>query len=224
MNQKYERAKLVYGLLTEGIKRLEMPFYSAVGNHDAFGWNPASEVPEDDPGYGKKMFEEKLGKRYRSFDHKGWHFVVLDSLQAIRVHPFYEGAIDADQLSWLAQDLAKAGQGTPVVVMTHVPLLTASMQILGDKTPPGWHQIVNAKAVLEVLWRHNVKMVLQGHSHLVERVEYNGCQFISSGAVCGNWWRGKRLFDAEGYGLIEVNGDRASWSYRTYGFQAIPTA
>ncbi|MFN7919673.1 MAG: metallophosphoesterase [Bryobacteraceae bacterium] len=220
MNQKHERAKLLYGMFAESSKRLEMPLYSTPGNHDVFGWNKASAVPEDDPGYGKKMFEDKMGPRYRSFDHKGWHFVTLDSVQAIRTEPFFEGSIDAGQLAWLKDDLAKAGAGTPVIVMTHIPLVTGAAQILQAKTPTASLQISNSKEVLEVLWKHDVKMVLQGHTHICERVEYNGCQFITSGAVSGNWWRGKRLFDAEGYGLIEVSGGRAAWSYRTYGFQA----
>lgn len=219
--QKHDRAKALYTLYAESIKRLEMPVYAAIGNHDIFGTHPAAGIPASDPAFGKKMFEDKIGPRYRSFTHKGVHFILLDSVE-ITPGGSFQGGIDAEQLAWLKADLATNGPTAPVVITTHIPLVTGATQILsaGDN----WRTSVirNGREVLDVLWKYNVKMVLQGHTHIVENVEYNGCQFITSGAVCGNWWKGKRLSHAEGYGVIEVTGDKFQWSYHTYGFEADP--
>src|SRR2546429_2718535 len=75
------RAKLQFDLLEEALKPLEMPVYHTIGNHDPYGWDLRDESVSRDPGYGKKMFEERVAKgpTYRSFDHKGWHFAILDS-------------------------------------------------------------------------------------------------------------------------------------------------
>ena len=219
--QKHERAKSLYGMYGEAIKRLEMPVHAALGNHDVFGTHPSSGVDRSDPGFGKKMFEDKIGPRYQSFDHKGIHFVILDSIE-LKPDGSFVGGVDTDQINWLKADLAKTGRATPVVVTTHVPLVTAANQILNSGDNWRGLAVRNAREVLDVLWQSNVKMVLQGHTHIVENVDYNGCQFITGGAVCGNWWKGKRLFHPEGYGVVEVAGAKFSYSYHTYGFVADP--
>ena len=219
--QKMPRAQMLYGMYGEAIKRLELPVHAALGNHDVFGTNTRSGVDQSDPAFGKKMFEDKVGPRYQSFDHKGVHFVILDSIELTPDGGFL-GGVDAEQIAWLKADVAKTGRTTPVVVTTHIPLVTGAPQILaaGD----GWKSTVvrNSREVLDVLWQSNLKMVLQGHTHIVENVDYNGCQFVTGGAICGNWWKGKRLFHPEGYGVIEVTGGKFNYSYRTYGFVADP--
>lgn len=222
MAQPLPRAKALWSMFGENIKRLETKIHPAVGNHDVFGWNSKSGIASDDPGYGKKMFEDQVGPRYRSFNHQGWHFIILDSIQPAAAPHYFAGGIDDDQLSWLKADLAKVGPTAPIVVSTHIPLVSAAPQILDGANRHAELMIVNARAVLDLLWQHNLKMVLQGHTHICENVEYNGCQFITGGAVSGNWWKGKRLFHPEGYGVIDVKGDQATWSYRSYGFQADP--
>ena len=217
--QKHDRAKFLYAMYAETVKRIEMPVYSALGNHDVFGTSPASGIDKSDPAYGKKMFEDRIGPRYQSFDHKGIHFVILDSIELTPDGKF-SGGIDADQIAWLKTDLEKTGKAMPVVVTTHVPLVSGAVQILDAGA--NWQGLLvrNARQVLDILWQSNLKMVLQGHTHIVEKVEYNGCAFITGGAVSGNWWKGKRLFHPEGYGLIEVADGKLSWSYQTYGFVA----
>jgi predicted phosphodiesterase len=64
-----------------------------------------------------------------------------------------------------------------------------------------------------------VKAVLQGHTHIIENIEYQGCQYITSGAVSGGWWRGDRNGNQPGYGVLTVTGDRISWVYKTYGWK-----
>ena len=81
----------------------------------------------------------------------------------------------------------------------------------------------NGKDVRLLLEQYNVKMVLQGHIHIIEKMEYNGIQYITSGAVCGNWWKGPRYNFPEGFALITCNGETARWEYRSFGWKAAKT-
>ena len=213
-----DRAKQLWNLYLNARKGLTMPVKEVPGNHDVYGLSPNSKVPANDPQYGKKMFEEKIGPRYQSFDHKGWHFILLDSIGAVGRQ--FIGEIDEAQLAWLKDDLAKTGPQTPIVVLTHIPLATAMLPFLRQNQPMESLVVKNAREVLEVLSRYNVKAVLQGHTHIREVVHYQGCQYITSGAVSGNWWRGERLGHPEGYAVLTVEGESIRWEYKTYGWRA----
>ncbi len=215
-----ERANLQFKLLAEALKPLEMPLYSTIGNHDIYGWDAKSPASALDPLYGKRMFAEKFGKRpeYYSFDHKGWHFIVLDSISA--KGKGWHGRIEDDQLTWLKSDLPK---DRPSVVLTHVPIFTMCMQYLSGTLAPGSDtlQVANGKEVWEVLRGGNVKAVLQGHTHIVEDCEYLGTHFVTGGAVCGDWWKGKRLgVHHEGFMVYDTAGDTYKNRYVPYGWMA----
>lgn len=212
------RTKQLLDLYVAAKKGLQAPVYEVPGNHDVYGLHPTSAVSPKDPMYGKKMFEDRIGPRYRSFDHKGWHFILLDSIGAVGRKFF--GEIDAAQVDWLKNDLAKVAARTPIVVMTHIGLATAAASLIGNHEALGSWEVFNSVEVLGLFARHNLKAVLQGHSHIRENISYKGCQFITSGAVCGNWWKGLRDGHPEGFGLLTVKGDQIEWEYKTYGWKA----
>lgn len=211
-------AKSLFDLYTETVKMLDCPVHSSPGNHDYFGVFEKSGVSPSDPDYGKKMFEDRIGPRYHSFDHKGWHFVCLDSV--FIEGRKYIGRIDEAQLDWLNDDLEK-NKTKPMVVMTHIPLVTAALQLV-----PGWRDlgngivVDNSAGVVQLFEKYPVKMVLQGHTHINESVNWKGIQFITTGAVSGNWWKGARLGFPEGYAVITVKGEQVSWKFESYGWKA----
>jgi 3',5'-cyclic-AMP phosphodiesterase len=100
------------------------------------------------------------------------------------------GMVDEEQLGWLGETLKPIGTTAPIVVMTRVPVVSAVMQIVPDpwKTPQTY-MVQNSIDMLKILAPYNVKVVLQGHTHIREEVIYNGCRFITSGAVCGTGGR-----------------------------------
>ncbi len=221
-----KRAELLYNMYAKELEQLNCPAYHVIGNHDVFGIAPQSGVDPSDPGYGKRMFEDYLGegRTYRSFDFGRWHFILLDSID-ITSSRTYQGLIDYEQLEWLREDLEKTGKERPIVVATHIPLITMFWQILDDRRTaiPPTISIVNTRQVWELLEPYNVRAVLQGHLHIREKIEYNGVKYITSGAVCGNWWKGLRMGHPEGFAVIEVEGDQLRWRYETYGWQAVTT-
>ncbi len=218
-----ERSLGLFDLYDKTQQDLSLKVYHTLGNHDCVGVYANSGVALDDPLFGKKYFEEHLGKTFYSFDHKGVHFVVLDSI-GITPDRGYEGRIDAAQLQWLGNDLHTLPAGRPIVVVTHIPLVTAIENYeAAPVTPPVHHglSVANSSEVIKVFAGRNVVGVLQGHKHVNERVEWHGVPYITSGAVCGNWWQGTRMGTPEGYTVVSIRGGKLFTRYETYGFQSV---
>jgi len=217
------RASSLYDLYGKTEQDLGVKTYHTVGNHDCFGVYPSSGVAESDPLYGKKMFEERFGKTYYSFDHKGVHFVVLDSI-GITGDRAYEGRVDGVQLGWLKSDLGGLPPATPIIVAIHIPLVTAFYSYVPAPDPEPKHHglsVANAYEVIALFEGHNVLGVLQGHTHINERVMWRGVPYITSGAVCGNWWHGIRMGTPEGFTVVRVERGKLFTSYETYGFRSV---
>ena len=202
-------------------QELGLKVHHTIGNHDVCGIYTASGVPPDDPAYGKKLYLDRFGKTFYSFDHKGHHFIILDSI-GLRDDHHYEGRIDADQIAWLTADLAAQRAGTPIVVVTHIPLVTAlGNYTLPDPTIPASFAFINGPAVIKLFEGHNVLGVLQGHTHINEQVVWHGIPYITSGAVCGNWWHGTRLGTPEGFTVVSLANGKLSTRYELTGFRSV---
>jgi 3',5'-cyclic AMP phosphodiesterase CpdA len=218
-----DRATSLIDLYTKTEQDLGLKVYHTIGNHDCFGVFPASGVSPTDPLYGKKYFEDHFGKLYYSFDHKGVHFIVLDSI-GITADRAYEGRVDDAQLAWLAADLKALPARTPIIVTIHIPLVTA-FDSYGPAPAqlPTHHamSVANAYEVVPLFEGHNVLGVLQGHTHINETVVWHGVPYITSGAVSGNWWHGTRLGTPEGFTVVRVAGGKLTTRYETYGFQSV---
>jgi 3',5'-cyclic AMP phosphodiesterase CpdA len=215
------RARQLFDLYAKTEQEMGLKVHHTLGNHDCFGVYTASGALPTDPEYGKKMWSERFGPTYYTFDHKGVHFIVLDSI-GITPDRFYEARMDDDQLAWLRQDLAALPTGTPIIVTTHIPLVTA----VPSYTPPSpqaahGNGFVNGPAAIKLFEGHNVLAVLQGHTHVNEEVMWHGVPYITSGAVCGNWWHGTRLGTPEGFTVVTVMGGKVSTRYETTGFRSI---
>ena len=223
LGQSYGRADSLYDLYESLIQNFRMPVYNTLGNHEVFGLYEKSGVSPEHAEFGKEMFKKRLGngRTYYSFDHKGWHFIVLDGI-GITEDRRYFGFIDSVQVEWLKEDLAGLSKDTPVVVSTHIPFVT----VFGQMTHGGTYAmsessvITNGKPVLELLDDYNLKLVLQGHLHILEDIFYEGTHYITGGAVSAAWWTGPRDGFPEGFVVIDVKGHDFSWSYETFGWQA----
>jgi 3',5'-cyclic AMP phosphodiesterase CpdA len=213
-------------LFTEITGELTCPWRPCLGNHDVLGWGTREKVGPSDAGYGKRMILEALdwAEPYYSFDHKGWHFAVLDS-----AFPGKGGAsginqeprLGAEQLDWLGYNLGAAGD-RPKIVVVHVAVFCNMGQINGDPkhlAMDGAMVIWDTKELRKVLERHNVKLVLQGHSHRVEDMFWNGVWYVTSAAASGAWWAGSWTGSEPGYTIVRCEGDQATWSHESYPWE-----
>ena len=218
-----QRSLGLFDLYDKTQQDLGLQVYHTIGNHDCFGVYPQSGMQPSDPLYGKRYFEDHVGKTYYSFDRKGVHFIVLDSI-GFTPDRAYEGRIDAAQLSWLATDLGAQPRTKPIIVSVHIPLVSAIDNYTpAPATPPAHHgnTVVNSSDVTRLFEGHNVLAVFQGHTHINERVDWHGVPYITSGAVSGNWWHGTRLGTPEGFTVVSLRGGRLTTRYETYGFQSV---
>ena len=164
---------------------------------------------------GFKMFEKHYGKSYGSFDYKGIHFIRLNGM-----HPTKQAfaTIDQEQITWLKEDLAKTGLETPIVVSTHVPLLSLYYPVV-EGSMQARDMIDNTKEIVDLLKPYNIKLILQGHQHIYEQIQERGLWFVTAGGVSANWWTGPLADTEEGFLLIKVdNANNFSWEYIDYGW------
>ncbi len=224
-----KRADSLFDQYAQTEQVLGLKMHHTLGNHDNFGWFNKSGVEAGSPGYGKQMYTERVGPTYYSFDHKGYHFVVLDTIQPTEDRS-WEARIDEPQLKWLSEDLGKLAAGTPLIVTAHVPLASG----IASYAPPNAggsgvthvseHPqliVVNAWEVIALLEQHNTLAVFQGHTHINEVVNFRGIPFITSGAVCGNWWHGTRLGIPEGFTVVSLRNGVLTHRYETYGWKSV---
>jgi 3',5'-cyclic AMP phosphodiesterase CpdA len=126
------------------------------GEHDVF--------TDDGRLYRERCGRGTRGSGWRSFDHRGVHFVGL--VNVMNLQGSHLGVLGQEQLDWLRQDLAGLGDSTPIVVFAHVPLWTVH-------APWGWGT-EDAGQALSLLRRFGSVTVLNGHVHqILQRVEGN---------------------------------------------------
>jgi 3',5'-cyclic AMP phosphodiesterase CpdA len=138
--------------ILKGLRQKQV-FY-VPGEHDVTG--------DDGKQYLDRFGKTTGGKMWQSFDHKGVHFIGLNN--CVQLEGL--GAIGGEQLEWLANDVAKLGASTPIVVFAHIPLWSVYPEW-------GWATKDSAQA-LAILKRFGSVTVLNGHIHQVmQKVEGN---------------------------------------------------
>jgi Icc protein len=145
-------------------------------------------------------WRKRLGPDHYSFDHKGVHFVVLNSIltyddwtynkwdtparrmkEMARLDnpqgsPFMVGD---KQREWLRQDLSKVSKDTPIVVMSHSPL---------QKIYRGWNfWTEDAEQVQDLLKPFDKVTVLYGHVHQIQYNQIGNISFNSAMATAWPW-------------------------------------
>ncbi len=220
----HKRATSLYDLYIEMRGRIKAPVYDVIGNHEVFGLYTSSGVDPDHEEYGKRMFIGRLGdgSTYRSFDFGGWHFILLDTVGFTSDRRYF-GLVGRGQLDWIAKDLEKTGRDTPIVVAGHIPLVSAYGQTKkGAASPPAPSEVVvNSHEVLALFEEYDLRLVLQGHLHIVEQIAIKGTHFVTGGAVSGAWWKGPFEGFLEGFVVVDIDGERFTYYYESYGWDAI---
>lgn len=178
-----KKAELDHG--AEMLSKLDYKLHCVMGEHDYY-----LDLGE----YWSKLY----GPHYHSWDHKGVHFVVLNSvlthdewtferwpskeqrmlemagLDNPNGSPFMVGE---KQRQWLRTDLEKVKKDTPVVVFSHSPI---------QKIYKGWNfWTEDAEDVQALLQPFDNVTVVYGHVH---QIQYNQIGNISFNAVMATAW------------------------------------
>lgn len=221
LDESFEQSVEQFDLYNNISNEINAPVYNAIGNHDMFGVYEESGVDDTHPEYGKQMYKNRIGngETYYSFDHKNWHFIILDVI-SITDDNRYMGFVDSVQIEWIKSDLQKIGKETPIAIVAHIPLITFAKQILYGYPAELSRSLVvtNSFDILRLFDEHNLKMVLQGHLHTVEEMIFKDVHFITGGAISGKWWQGANHGFEEGFILLDVINDNFSWEFIDFGW------
>jgi len=220
LGQTYGKADSLYNLYQETIKNTSIPVYNTMGNHEIYGiYTARSKADPANPEFGEKMFEKRLGPSYQVFEHKGWKFFIINSIEDTGKDR-YVGKVDDKQISWIKEELKKISPETPIAISTHIPFVTVNPQYYRGSTAAADSSSVvyNSKEVLDLFSGHNLKVVLQGHLHTLEDIYIGGVHFITGGAVSAGWWKGPNRGIEEGFLYLKFSKDNFTWRYVDYGW------
>ena len=147
-----------------------------------------------------EYWQKQLGPDHYSFNHKGVHFVVLNSILTHEewMHKKWDSGMDRmkqmarldnpngqpfmvgdKQRSWLKADLDKVSKDTPVVVFSHSPL---------QKIYKGWNFWTDdAEQVQALLKPFDKVTVLYGHVHQIQTNQIGNISFHAAMATAWPW-------------------------------------
>jgi hypothetical protein len=163
-----------------------------------------------------------LTRTYRAFDAVGYRIIILDSVDLTGDASLYRGWVDQEQQEWLKDDLSSVQTEKPIILISHLPLVTAFFAISEGSTFAARQNrvVVNNQEVLGLFKEHNLVLVLQGHTHVTELIHWRGTTFLSGGAISANWWRGPHHGTEEGFNVLTLRHDHIAWDYVDYGWDA----
>ena len=171
----------------EMLSALRFKTYHVMGEHDYY-----LDLGE----YWSKLF----GPHWYSFDHKGVHFVVLNSILTTDEWTFKRWPtaeqrmkemsgldnpngspfmVGEKQREWLKKDLEKVKRDTPIVVMSHSPL---------QKIFKNWNFWTDDAEEVQALLKPFKKVnVLYGHVHQIQYNRIGNIAFNSAMATAWPW-------------------------------------
>ncbi len=192
----------------EAVRRMEIPFFQVVGNHDL-------DLKATTHEESSRTFQDHFGPDYYSFNRGAVHYVVLNDV--FWHGRSYIGYVGEEQLKWLEADLNLVEPGRTVVVALHIPLQSTAGARGGDPTALRTN-VQNRERLYRMLEPYNVH-VLSGHTHECEHIQQGNVMEHVHGAVCGAWWTGPVCYDGApcGYGIYEVRGEEVRWQYKATG-------
>jgi Icc-related predicted phosphoesterase len=221
MRGNRKQADSLYSLFQSMSREFKVPVRLAIGNHELFGIYPESPEGTSDTDYRYGMFERYFGKTYYSFRHKGWRFLVLNSIDVTPEKKYY-AVIGQQQVDWIKKELQAMDTTAPIAIVTHIPLLGTYQQRYAEPNGPNAKEpngvlVYNRKEVLDLFDRYNLRLVLQGHIHWIEDLQINNkTRFLTAGSVAGRpSWRGTSN-GKRGFMKITIKGEKVSSEYISF--------
>ncbi|MBU6399902.1 MAG: metallophosphoesterase [Verrucomicrobia bacterium] len=136
---------------------IRVPYYQVPGNHDTHSRSA------------RRIYGERFGKFYQSFDHGPCHFVLLDNTEEQRW-----GYLGPGQLAWLKADLQQT-RARAVFVFMHFPVWEP------ERVTPQYYAFW--ERTLHPLFRANrVRAVFAGHYHAYGPTrQFDGIRYFITG-------------------------------------------
>ncbi|MCL3782022.1 alkaline phosphatase [Prolixibacteraceae bacterium JC049] len=147
--------------------------YHTLGNHDMDGGFSREQVVD---------FWKAKGKYY-SFDHKGYHFIVLDGNDknpSLNRSGGYARFVGKEQLQWLKDDLSATS--LPCIVFSHQSFDTNDDGVENGEKIRALFEKANKAAGF-----NKVIAAFSGHHHTDYANQINGIYYIQINSMSYNW-------------------------------------
>lgn len=209
----------LFNSMNRTVAMVGIPWYNVIGNHDINYDAPNDRLSDE-------TYEATYGPNYYSFNYGPTHFIVLDDVDWGGRKPAgsgkYTAGLDADQLAFVKNDLARVPEDRLVVLMMHIPLI----------------DIGNRGELYRLIEKRPYTLSISGHTHWQSH-EYIGKEDGWKGAkphhhiinvtVCGTWWSGAKdetgiphtmMRDGapNGYSILRFDGHEATFSFKAARF------
>lgn len=152
---------------------LKVPYHTLLGNHET-KWSAS----------GCTAFNEVFGGERIAFEHNGILFLGFNTGPLMRMA---DGHVAPQDISWLREELAKAGTDKPVILVTHYPVQEGDVD--------NWYDVTDA------VRPYNIRLFIGGHYHRCLQLAYDGIPGILMRS---------NLRDSDGkpgYGVYDVTAD-----------------
>jgi outer membrane protein assembly factor BamB/predicted phosphodiesterase len=128
------------------LDRLNVKYYAIPGNHET-KWSES----------GVTAFGDIFGDERFEFEYKGFLFLGFNTGPLMRMA---DGHVAPQDITWLKEELAKAGKEKPVILVTHYPLLPGDVD--------NWYDLTDA------VRPYNIRTFVGGHYHRNVFFSYDG--------------------------------------------------
>lgn len=170
----------------EILDSLQAPYYIVPGNHDT-KWSES----------GCTAFPLLWGKENFCFAYGGYQFVGLHQGPIMRMG---DGHLSPETRRWLDSVLVSVPSRRPLIVVAHYPM---------DESVDNWFEL------LDRLKRHNTQVILCGHGHHNQALDFEGI----AGVMGRTTLRGK---DGAGYTIVTVGPDSLRFAAAVAGKDELP--
>ena len=155
------------------LDQLKVKYYVVAGNHET-KWSES----------GVTAFGDFFGGERFRMEHKGFLFLGFNTGPLMRMA---DGHVAPQDISWLKEELKKAGRKKPVFLVTHYPLLTGDVD--------NWYELTDAVRT------YNIRAFLGGHYHSNRLLSYDDIPGILSRSTL------RAQNPAGGYSVCEITQD-----------------
>jgi len=210
----------------ESVKRVGIPWYNVMGNHDMNYNAPADSLSDE-------TFEAHFGPATYAFNYGKAHFILLDDVRT--PDPLgksrYRGGFRPDQLEFIANDLLHVSRDKLVILSFHIPLFSTESEEFS---------LADRQQLFDILKDFPHVLVMSAHTHLQRQNFYSvhdGWQGsrplheFNSGTSCGDWHKGEldergipraTMYDGtpKGYSFLRIDGNSYTIDYKAAGKHA----
>lgn len=207
----------------ERIRRLQLPWYNVMGNHDMNYDAPSDQLSDE-------TFKKNFGSANYAFNYGEAHFIILDNIlyPDPRDGKGYWGGYREDQLIFLENNLKYVPKDRLIILSQHIDMK--------DNSGNSYRQ-EDRQRVFDLLKDYENVLIMSAHTHYQDQVEYTEVHGwkgkkplheYNVGTTSGDWYSGKLdekgLPDAtmrdgtpQGYAFLNINGNQYDVDYKVAG-------